>query len=80
MGLGIANKFLEAWSGAVLAKIALLVFIIVLSRSARKACSRSRAGWLMYEPRVIARRMNAALLPQVAVEFTRSLMRRGDRC
>jgi len=29
MGLGIANKFLEAWSGAVLAKIALLVFIIV---------------------------------------------------
>ncbi len=29
MGLGVANKFLEAWSGAVLAKIALLVFIIV---------------------------------------------------
>ncbi len=29
MGLGIANKFLEAWTGAVLAKIALLVFIIV---------------------------------------------------
>ncbi len=29
LGLGIANKFLEAWSGAVLAKIALLVFIIV---------------------------------------------------
>ena len=29
MGLGIANKFLEAWSGAVLAKIALLVFIII---------------------------------------------------
>ena len=29
MGLGIANKFLEAWSGAVLAKIAMLVFIIV---------------------------------------------------
>ena len=29
MGLGIANKFLEAWSGAVLAKIAVLVFIIV---------------------------------------------------
>jgi len=27
--LGFANKFLEAWSGAVLAKIALLVFIIV---------------------------------------------------
>ena len=26
--LGFANKFLEAWSGAVLAKIALLVFII----------------------------------------------------
>jgi urea transport system permease protein len=29
LGLGIANKFLEAWSGAVLAKIAMLVFIIV---------------------------------------------------
>jgi urea transport system permease protein len=29
IGLGIVNKLLEAWSGAVLAKIALLVFIIV---------------------------------------------------
>ena len=29
MGLGVVNKFLEAWSGAVLAKIAVLVFIIV---------------------------------------------------
>jgi urea transport system permease protein len=29
LGLGIANKFIEAWSGAVLAKIAVLVFIIV---------------------------------------------------
>ena len=29
LGLGIANKFLEAWQGAVLAKIAVLVFIIV---------------------------------------------------
>ena len=28
-GLGVANKFLEAWSGAVLAKIMVLVFIIV---------------------------------------------------
>ena len=28
-GLGILNKFLEGWSGAVLAKIAVLVFIIV---------------------------------------------------
>jgi len=28
LGLGIVNKFLEAWSGAVLAKIAVLVFII----------------------------------------------------
>jgi urea transport system permease protein len=28
IGLGIVNKFLEAWSGAVLAKIAVLVFII----------------------------------------------------
>jgi len=29
LGLGIVNKGLEAWSGAVLAKIAVLVFIIV---------------------------------------------------
>ena len=29
MGLGIVNKFLEAWQGAVLAKIAVLVFIII---------------------------------------------------
>jgi len=29
LGLGIANKFLEAWQGAVLAKIAILVFIII---------------------------------------------------
>ncbi|MDQ6620498.1 MAG: urea ABC transporter permease subunit UrtB [Pseudomonadota bacterium] len=29
LGLGVANKFLETWSGAVLAKIAVLVFIIV---------------------------------------------------
>jgi urea transport system permease protein len=29
MGLGIVNKFLEGWAGAVVAKIAILVFIIV---------------------------------------------------
>jgi urea transport system permease protein len=29
LGLGVVNKFLEAWSGAVLAKIIVLVFIIV---------------------------------------------------
>ncbi len=29
VGLGIVNKLLEAWSGAVLAKIAVLVFIVV---------------------------------------------------
>jgi urea transport system permease protein len=29
MGLGFANKLLESWSGAVLAKIAVLVFIII---------------------------------------------------
>ena len=29
LGLGFANKLLEAWSGAVLAKIAVLVFIIL---------------------------------------------------
>ncbi|MFI4904225.1 MAG: urea ABC transporter permease subunit UrtB, partial [Burkholderiales bacterium] len=28
-GLGIVNKLLEAWSGAVLAKIAVLVFIVI---------------------------------------------------
>ncbi len=29
MGLGILNKFLEGWTGAVLAKIAVLMFIII---------------------------------------------------
>ena len=29
LGLGFANKFLEAWQGAVLAKIAVLIFIVV---------------------------------------------------
>ena len=29
LGLGVVNKFLEAWSGAVLAKIVVLVFIII---------------------------------------------------
>jgi urea transport system permease protein len=29
LGLGILNKFLEGWNGAVLAKIAVLVFIII---------------------------------------------------
>jgi len=29
LGLGILNKFLEGWTGAVLAKIAVLVFIII---------------------------------------------------
>lgn len=29
LGLGVVNKFLEAWQGAVLAKIAVLVFIIL---------------------------------------------------
>jgi urea transport system permease protein len=29
VGLGVLNKFLEGWTGAVLAKIALLVFIII---------------------------------------------------
>jgi urea transport system permease protein len=29
LGLGLFNKFLEGWAGAVLAKIAVLVFIIV---------------------------------------------------
>ena len=29
LGLGLAGKLLEGWTGAVLAKIAVLVFIIV---------------------------------------------------
>ena len=29
MGLGVVNKFLEGWAGAVIAKIIVLVFIIV---------------------------------------------------
>ncbi|MGP1679468.1 MAG: urea ABC transporter permease subunit UrtB [Burkholderiales bacterium] len=30
LGLGMANKFIEGWSGAVLAKIAILAFIIIV--------------------------------------------------
>jgi urea transport system permease protein len=40
LGLGVLNKFLEGWAGAVLAKIAVLVFIIIFIRSARRASSR----------------------------------------
>jgi urea transport system permease protein len=29
LGLGLVNKLLEGWTGAVLAKIAVLVFIII---------------------------------------------------
>jgi urea transport system permease protein len=29
MTLGVANKFMEPWAGAVLAKILVLVFIII---------------------------------------------------
>jgi urea transport system permease protein len=29
LGLGVAAKFLEGWAGAVIAKIAVLVFVIV---------------------------------------------------
>ena len=29
LGLGFANKLLESWAGAVLAKIVVLVFIII---------------------------------------------------
>ncbi|WP_371126944.1 urea ABC transporter permease subunit UrtB [Variovorax sp. YR216] len=32
LGLGILNKFIEGWAGAVLAKIAVLVFIIIFSQ------------------------------------------------
>ena len=30
LGLGLVNKFIEGWAGAVLAKIAVLVLIIVV--------------------------------------------------
>jgi urea transport system permease protein len=40
LGLGVLNKFLEGWAGAVLAKIAVLVFIIVFIRSVRRASLR----------------------------------------
>jgi urea transport system permease protein len=29
LGLGIANKFMEPWAGAVMAKILVLVFVIL---------------------------------------------------
>jgi urea transport system permease protein len=33
LGLGLVNKLLEGWTGAVLAKIAVLVFIIIFSQT-----------------------------------------------
>ena len=42
-GLGILNKFLEGWTGAVLAKIAVLVLIIIFIQKRHRAFLRSRA-------------------------------------
>src|SRR3954469_9467649 len=36
LGLGILNKFIEGWAGAVLAKIAVLVFIVVFIQKRRQ--------------------------------------------
>jgi ABC-type branched-subunit amino acid transport system permease subunit len=44
LSLGIVNKFLEPYAGAVLGKIFVLVSSSCSSRSGRAACSRSRAG------------------------------------
>jgi hypothetical protein len=44
LGLGVLNKFLEGWTGAVLAKIVVLVFIIIFIQKRPQGCSPSRAG------------------------------------
>ncbi|MCG8126044.1 MAG: branched-chain amino acid ABC transporter permease, partial [Candidatus Thiodiazotropha taylori] len=46
MSLGVANKFLEPWSGAVLAKILVLVFIILFIQKRPKGLfpQKGRAG------------------------------------
>jgi urea transport system permease protein len=53
--LGIANKFLEPYAGAVLGKILILVSSSCSSRSARAACSRSRAGRWKHDHAFLAR-------------------------
>jgi urea transport system permease protein len=42
--LGVANKFMEPWTGAVLAKILVLVFIILFIQKRPRGCSRSAAA------------------------------------
>jgi ABC-type branched-subunit amino acid transport system permease subunit len=54
MTLGIANKFLEPVAGAVLGKIAILVLIILSSRSGRAVCSRSRASRWKHDRRTFS--------------------------
>jgi ABC-type branched-subunit amino acid transport system permease subunit len=49
LGLGILNKFIEGWAGAVLAKIAVLVLIVVFIQKRPQGCSRSRAGARKHE-------------------------------
>ena len=44
LSLGIVNKLLEPYAGAVLGKIVVLVVIILFIQRGRGACSRSRAG------------------------------------
>ena len=49
LGLGFANKLLESWSGAVLAKIALLVFIIIFIQRRPQGLFALRAGRWKHE-------------------------------
>ena len=74
LGLGFANKLLESWSGAVLAKIAVLVFIIVFiqKRPQGMFALKGRAVGIMIalvrargvdRPRRAARRWSSSCFP-----------------
>ena len=44
LSIGVANKFLEPYAGAVVAKIIILILIILFIQRARAACSPQGPG------------------------------------
>ena len=74
-GLGILNKFLEPFTGAVLAKIAVLVLIVLFIQ-------RRPQGLFALKGRARTRRVNAARMPRrrVARDAAASRSRAHARC
>eukprot|EP01036_Dinobryon_divergens_P061499 gene61499-biopygen5607 len=54
LGLGVLNKFLEGWTGAVLAKIAVLVFIVIFIQKRPQGPLLTRTGWSVFMMALIA--------------------------